>query len=151
VKQLATPRLVAILVGAVIAVAGAALLLSAVGREEQPTDLAFYIELRIERTVSPSDSETLLPTVSELRLWYEAPGKSRNEFVIQDPLLGKGEQVNVSDGRLATRYDWTTNTYRTTTLAGDSRHPMSSGPISPTWASLPVGPMGFASMDELRS
>jgi hypothetical protein len=43
VKQLATPRLVAILVGAVIALAGAALLLSAVGGEEQPTDLAFYI------------------------------------------------------------------------------------------------------------
>jgi hypothetical protein len=106
------------------------------------------MEFSIERAGTLSDADDLSTTFTEGRWWYEAPDKSCYEMRGVDPLFGDAEFVSVRDGRVASQYDFTTNTYRRTALSPPGRHPMGSGPISPTWASMPVGPLGFASVDE---
>jgi hypothetical protein len=120
--------------------------------ESTPNGRSFYLEYTIERR--PDDPAHMPPGAPNLpaavtgHWWYQAPDKSRYEWRYSDPLLGDSEAISASDGQLGTRYEWTTNTYASTPVDPPGRHPMGSGPISPTWASIPVGPLGFASVDE---
>src|SRR6476659_6515643 len=141
--------LLAIATACLIVVLAAGLIWQLAIRDAKPgqAEQAFYMEYTIERNGPSLQDHDLLPTVVGGRWWYAAPDKFRYEWTSTDPLLGKTESVNANNGSVGTQYDGTTNTFRATPIAPAGPHPMGSGPISPTWASLPIGPLAFASVD----